>query len=334
MRPLLVVLCGLLFSQHHTPSYSIATDTLSPSRSFASDERLVSGNGKFAFGFFQIGTINWYLGIWFNNVPKLTPVWTANRDHPISGPASPELIIASDGNLVVLAQGAIIWSTKANITANDTSVVVLLNSGNLVLRSSSNSSHIFWESFDHPTDTHLPGAKIGWNKVTGLNRYTVSRKNSIDLSSGIYSSKLDLDGIGRMFWNSSIVYWSSGQWNGKFFSSIPEMSAGSSLANFTLVNNDQEVYFTYTILDENAIIINVLDVYGQKKIHAWTGQDWFIINDQPRYQCDVYAVCGPFTVCTSDADPFCNCMKGFSVRSPEDWGIEDRTGGYASETHH
>jgi hypothetical protein len=73
-----------------------------------------------------------------------------------------------------------------------------LDSGNLVLRSSSNSSHIFWESFDHPTDTHLPGAKIGWNKITGPNRYMVSRKNSVDLSSGIYSSKMDLDGIGRM----------------------------------------------------------------------------------------------------------------------------------------
>ena len=205
MRPLLLLVLGwILFSQQHTPSYSIATDTLSRGRSLASDERLVSGNGKFAFGFFQMGTsnlFNWYLSIWFNKIPKLTPMWTANRDHPISGPASPELIIASDGNLVMLAQGAIIWSTKANITANDTSVVVLLNSGNLVLRSSSNSSRTFWESFDYPTDTMLPGAKVGRNKVTGLNRRLVSRKNSIDQGSGIYSTEMGLDGIGRTSWN-------------------------------------------------------------------------------------------------------------------------------------
>ncbi|OEL29599.1 G-type lectin S-receptor-like serine/threonine-protein kinase [Dichanthelium oligosanthes] len=341
MRPLLLVLCGLLLS-HHTPLYSLATDTLSRGRSFAGDERLVSGNGKFALGFFPMGTsnsssnlLNWYLGIWFNKVPKLTPVWTANRDHPISAPASPELIVDGDGNLVVLAQGTstIIWSTRgrANITANDT-VALLLDSGNLVLRSSSNSSRTFWESFDYPTDTMLPGAKIGWNKVTGLNRYTVSRKNSIDLSSGLYSSKMDLDGVGRMSWNSSAVYWSSGKWNGRFFSSIPEMSAGSSLANFTLVNNDQEVYFTYTILSENAITINVLDVNGQMQLRAWAGQDWFTINSQPRYQCDVYAVCGPFTVCTSNADPFCNCMKGFSARSPGDWEIENRRDGCIRNT--
>ena len=58
MRPLLLiaVLCWLLFSQQHTPSYSIATDTLSGGRPFTTDARLVSSNGKFAFGFFQTGT--------------------------------------------------------------------------------------------------------------------------------------------------------------------------------------------------------------------------------------------------------------------------------------
>ncbi|CAN6228067.1 unnamed protein product [Urochloa humidicola] len=227
MRPLLLAaaargyLCILLLSSQLTPSYSAVTDTLSRGRSFGtgSDGRLVSGNGKFELGFFQMGTSNsssdlsWYLGIWFNKVPKLTPVWTANRDHPISGSASPELRLGSDGNLVVIAQGTTtIWSTKANITAIDnTTVAVLLGSGNLVLRSSSNSSHTFWESFDYPTDTQIPGVRIGWNKITGLNRYLVSRKNSIDLSSGVYSSKLDLDGVGRMLWNSSVVYSSTGK---------------------------------------------------------------------------------------------------------------------------
>ncbi|PAN38103.1 hypothetical protein PAHAL_7G147300 [Panicum hallii] len=336
MRPLLgLVLFWLLFSQQHTPSCSIATDTLSPGRSFASDERLVSSNGKFALGFFQTGTsnvLNWYLSIWFNKIPKLTPVWTANRDHPISGSASPELIIASDGNLVVSAQGAIIWSTEANITANGTTAAVLLDSGNLVLRSSSNSSRIFWESFDYPTDTMLPGVKVGRNKVTGLNRRLVSRKNSIDQGSGVFSTEMGLDGIGRISWNSSVIYWSSGEWNGKFFNSEPEMSAGSSSSNYTFVNNSQEVYFTYNMVNENIIVLSMLDVNGQRKLRVWTGQDWISISNQPKYHCDVYAVCGPFTVCTSDADPFCNCMKGFSVRSPEDWGIEDRTGGCIRNT--
>ena len=31
-----------------------------------------------------------------------------------------------------------------------------------------------WQSFDYPTNALLPHAKIGWNKVTGLNRVGIS----------------------------------------------------------------------------------------------------------------------------------------------------------------
>jgi hypothetical protein len=149
-----------------------------------------SGFRYFGFGLrcFCPGS-SYYLGIWFDKVPVLTPVWTANRDNPISNSTSPELTISGDGNMaVVLAESGTttVWSTstQANATSNDT-VAVLLDSGNLVLRSSSNSSLVFWESFDYPTDTQLPGVKIGWDKVTGLDRRLVSRKNSVDLSSGL-----------------------------------------------------------------------------------------------------------------------------------------------------
>lgn len=48
---------------------------------------------------------------------------------------------------------------------------------------------------------------------------------------------------------------------------------------------------------------------------------------QPKAQCDVYAACGPFTVCNDNELLFCDCMKGFSIRSPKDWELDDRTDG-------
>jgi hypothetical protein len=109
-------------------------------------------------------------------------LWSANGDSPVVDPAIPDLAISGDdGNLVILDQttNSVIWSTRANPTTNDT-VAVLRDDGNLVLRSSSNSSDVFWQSFDYPTDTFFAGAKIGWNKATGLNRRLVSRKNLVD----------------------------------------------------------------------------------------------------------------------------------------------------------
>ncbi|KAK3139573.1 hypothetical protein QOZ80_5AG0385420 [Eleusine coracana subsp. coracana] len=329
----------LLLSSQHPLLCSAATDTLSRGRVLTGEERLVSINGKFALGFFQTGkkeqpennTLNTYLGIWFNKVPELTPVWTANRDKPISSQSLPKLMISGDGNLIISAQSTVIWYTVANVTTNDT-VVVLLKSGNLVIRSSYNSSQVFWESFDYPTDTVLSGAKIGWNKITGLNRRLVSRKNSVDYAPGIYSSEMSPDGIGVLLWNLSMVYWSSGEWNGRFFNTEPEMAAGSSLCNFTYVKTDQEIYFIYTLLDENIIMLDVLDVSGQRKLRTWTGQGWVPVSTLPKNKCDVYATCGPFTICTNNGDTFCKCMNGFSVTSPEDWELEDKTGGCIRNT--
>ncbi|KAK3119210.1 hypothetical protein QOZ80_9BG0715870 [Eleusine coracana subsp. coracana] len=334
MHLLLHACLGLLYS-HQILFCSAATDTLSHGRELAKDDRLVSANGKFALGFFQTGSKshnNTYLGIWFNKVPELTPVWTANQDKPISSQASPHLTISSDGNLIILAQSTVLWSTQANLTTNDT-IVTLLNSGNLVLQNSSNSSHTFWESFDYPTDTALSGAKLGWNKITGLNRQLVSRKNSVDQASGIYSAGMDSNGIGFQMWNSSVVYWSSGTWNGKFFSSEPEMVAGSSVVNYTYFKSDQESYFIYTVLDENMIMANVLGVSGQRMMRIWTGQNWIMLGTIPKSdKCEIYATCGPFTICSNNAHTLCSCMKGFSIKSPEDWELEDTSGGCIRNT--
>lgn len=187
-----------------------------------------------------------------------------------------------------------------------------------------------------PRNTFLPGIKLGWNRVTGLNRRLVSRKNLIDLAPGRYGAELDPSGANQYIFtqlNSSIPYWSSGVWNSQYFPSIPEM-AGPFIVNFTFVDNDQEKYFTYDLLDETIIFHHLLDVSGQTKSFLWleNSQDWVMTYAQPRVQCDVFAVCGPFTICNDNTLPFCNCMKGFSIRPPSDWELEDRTGGCVRNT--
>jgi hypothetical protein len=147
---------------------------------------------------------------------------------------------------------------------------------------SSNSSKIFWQSFDYPTDTLFAGAKIGWDKVTGLNRRIVSRKNSIDQAPGMYSLEVGLNGDGHLLWNSTVPYKSSGDWNGRYFGLAPEM-IGVALPNFTFVYNDQEAYFTYTLYDDTAIVHAGLDVFGIGFVGMWLegNQEWFKNYRQP-----------------------------------------------------
>uniref|UniRef100_A0A0D9W4V9 Receptor-like serine/threonine-protein kinase n=1 Tax=Leersia perrieri TaxID=77586 RepID=A0A0D9W4V9_9ORYZ len=333
----------IIFTLLFTHACCKAKETISARQAFTSNDRLVSSNGKFALGFFKTSSksshnaSNWYLSIWFNQVSKHTPAWVANGDKPVTSLFSPEATISGDGNLVILDQATrnIIWSTQANTTANTTRAK-LLDNGNLVLENTSNSSVVFWQSFDYPTNTHLAGAKLGQNKVTGLNRRLVSRKNSVDPASGMYSYELIDTNVSAMFilasLNSSVPYWSSGEWNGHYFGSIPEMT-GQRLIDFTFVNNDEEEYFTYTLLDNTTNMRFTLDISGQTKIFLWVeqAQDWVATYTNPK-QCDVYGICGGFTVCGENKLPVCNCMKGFSVRSPNDWELDDRTGGCVRNT--
>jgi len=67
---------------------------------------------------------------------------------------------------------------------------------------------------------------------------------------------------------------------------------GPFLFNYTFVDNDQEKYITYDLLDERTIIHHVLDVSGRTKTFLWleSAQDWLLSYAQPKSQCDVYAV--------------------------------------------
>uniref|UniRef100_A0A453SRN1 Receptor-like serine/threonine-protein kinase n=1 Tax=Aegilops tauschii subsp. strangulata TaxID=200361 RepID=A0A453SRN1_AEGTS len=322
-----------------------ATDTIFAGQALSVNDKLVSNNGRYALGFFNTSsskpsrdTTNWYLGIWFNTVPKFTSAWVPNRDRPIKNTTSLELTISHDGNLVILNQStkSIIWSTQANITRNSTTAM-LLSRGNLILTDSSNSSEILWESFDHPTDTLFPGAKLGWDKLTGLNRRLVSWKNLNDPATGVYCDRLDPSGANQFLltpMNSSIPYWSTGVWNGKYFASIPEMSGNNPPFTSNFVHNDQEKYMTLTVVDESMVTRNVLDVSGRSKQFVWSegSQDWTMVYAQPKLQCDVYAICGPFTICYDNAVPYCSCMEGFTITSPKYWQLEDTTGGCSRNT--
>jgi hypothetical protein len=88
-------------------------------------------------------------------------VWVANRESPLSHPSSSTLLLSQDGNLLLFQSSSEIpfWAmTLTFLSSNITEAV--RDDGNFVLRNSSNPSSIFWQSFDHPTNTLLLGVVI------------------------------------------------------------------------------------------------------------------------------------------------------------------------------
>ena len=154
-----------------TLHFSLAADTITPATFIHDGEKLVSSSQRFELGFLSPGNSkNMYLGIWYQ-MSHDTVVWVANRNTPILDPHG-VLASSNNGNLVLLNQAnGTIWSSNVSRELKSP-VAQLLDTGNLVLRDnfSSNTSEgsYLWQSFDYPSDTLLPGMKVGWNLKTGV----------------------------------------------------------------------------------------------------------------------------------------------------------------------
>ncbi|XP_059071430.1 S-locus-specific glycoprotein S13-like [Cryptomeria japonica] len=154
-------------------------DSLSLGASLIGNQTITSKNGMFELGIFSPnGSNNWYLGIWYANIPEKMVVWVANRENP--GKHRPGVLKLSKGGTLGLfdAGGMSLWS--ANVSYKP-SRAVLLDSGNFLMLSDDNKSETVWQSFDYPVDTMLPGMWFGGQEKL------VCWKNSMDPAPGLLS---------------------------------------------------------------------------------------------------------------------------------------------------
>ncbi|KAJ8628258.1 hypothetical protein MRB53_021565 [Persea americana] len=192
-------------------------DTITPNQSLKDGETLISVGEKFVLGFFSPGnsSTNRYVGIWYNKIPDQTIVWTANSENPVKN--SSGVLIIKGGNLVLVDGGhsnnSTLWSTNVSTAANYSSAT-LTDSGNLAL--TDDHQRVLWESFDYPTNTWLPGMKVGLDRPTGLSRFLTSWKSTTDPAPGEFSFAVDPTGVPQYVLRlGSDRIWRSGPWNGQ-----------------------------------------------------------------------------------------------------------------------
>ncbi|XP_027191781.1 receptor-like serine/threonine-protein kinase SD1-8 isoform X2 [Cicer arietinum] len=321
----------LFFSK---PSIS-ASDTLTTTQSLKTNETLLSPNGIFQLSFFSFNNFTWYLGIRYTIDHKKTVVWVANRNTPIQN-FNAFLKLTDAGKLIIIDQSQkTIWASNQrtkNATFNNP-ILQLLDSGNLVVKESNENdpTKFIWQSFDYPTDTLLPGMKLGWNFDTNTETFINSWKvTDQDPSFGDISFKMDYHGLPEIFLlDKGRRIYRSGPWNGKRFSGVPEMQPVTDSIKFNFVENEHEVFYTFSIGNESLFSRLSVNSLGKLQRLTWiqSGQLWSTFWYAPKDQCDNYRECGPYGICDTNASPVCQCVKGFRPKNHQAWNLRDGSDG-------
>nr|POF09336.1 g-type lectin s-receptor-like serine/threonine-protein kinase [Quercus suber] len=318
----ILVVTNLLFFLFKI-SYGVL-DSITPSQILSDGDTIVSREGNFVLGFFSPGSSkNRYLGIWCKSIPVQTVVWVANRVRPIND-TSGILMINSTGNLNVIQNNSVVWSAST-LKEAQSPLLQLLDTGNLVV-TGGNSEDYLWQSFDYPSDTILPGMKIGWDLKRGLNRRLIAWKNWDDPSPGNFIAEMTLHNYPEVYlWQGSTIYFRTGPWNGYSFSQFsgsPGLNLNPVFACKFVFNQD-EAYVMFTLkqsLYTRALLNQTNSIF---QILTRTEQSWNLYSSLPIDRCDTYALCGAYARCLITDSPVCRCLKGFKPKSQQRWDSMD-----------
>uniref|UniRef100_A0A2C9U8V8 Receptor-like serine/threonine-protein kinase n=1 Tax=Manihot esculenta TaxID=3983 RepID=A0A2C9U8V8_MANES len=312
----------------HRLTLSTSTDTITINQTLREGDLLVSKQNKFALGFFSPGNSSYrYLGIWFYKISLQTDtvVWVANRDKAINGSAG-FLSINQYGNLVLYGnrdEKLPIWSTNVSVDLANTCVAQLFDSGNFVLIQGSRKI-IVWQSFDHPTNTLLPGMRLGLDKRTGLNRFLTSWKSTDDPGIGDYSLKLNPVGSPVFFlYDGSKPYWRGTPW---------PCRRPPDIYNYSYVNSEEEISYSYSH-DDSSVLFQLM--VHESGTLMWVSRresdaNWKEFWSASKYRCDSYGRCGANSVCDpKHVNVFeCSCLPGYEPKFPRNWfPMRDGSGG-------
>ncbi|PWA49385.1 bulb-type lectin domain-containing protein [Artemisia annua] len=236
------------------------TDTLQQGLELKDWDELISSNRVFVLKFFSFYTmVSPYLGIFYkdndrNNVRDSSlydlpnkPVWVANRNNPIPDIYG-KLVINVHAKLSILSSGGTIYDLFSPSPLRRNASAKLLDNGNLVLQelySDGSVKQVLWQSFDYPTDTLLPGMKLGINIKTGHRWSLTSWENNQLPASGSFTLTGDLNGTGQLvILKGGNIHWSSGPWRNGGFGSTDTQSFSMDVRVY-YTNNETEQSFTY-----------------------------------------------------------------------------------------
>lgn len=145
---LLLLLFPLNVPCQNSSTYLNLGTVLSPSTNLST---ILSSSGDYAFGFRALDTdpTHFLLAVYYYKIKAKTVIWTANEGNPV--PNQAKAVLTSDGQLTLKdSSNQHTWSASIRRASHGS----MLDNGNFVLYF---GSTVIWQTFDHPTDTILPG---------------------------------------------------------------------------------------------------------------------------------------------------------------------------------
>lgn len=292
------------------------------------DARWISSSGDFALGFHQMeDKDSFLLSIWYEKIPEKTIIWYANTDDNLA-PRGSKLNLTADRGLVLInPQGE--EKSISDPIIGTVSHGSMEDNGNFVLVD--RNSERLWESFNHSTDTILPGQIL----VEGSTLY--SRLAESNFSRGrfqlnlLQNGKLELSTINiPSDFKNFEPYFSNGIGNDSG-SSISQLVFNQSAYIFLRRNNGQELVLSQGELGQSTTFYHraTLDRDGVFTHYRHPKNDnggWSAIWSIPDNIClhipmpKGSGVCGYNRICrlTNDKRPDCQCPRPFILVDPSD----------------
>jgi len=283
---------------------------------------LVSPDGTFACGFYNVSSTVFTVSVWFARAADRTVVWTAAPGRPVHSRGA-RLALDRRGGALVLTDydGAVVWnSTAAAGAQTQASRARLHDTGNLVLEDADGNT--LWQSFDSPTDTLLPAQRFT------AARHLVSRGGRGRLlAAGYYSLGFSDYAMLSLFYdnhNVSSIYWPNPYnnyvANKRKIYNFTRDAALDALGRFL---SSDDASFVAADLGAAAGVRRrlTLDADGNLRLYSLdvaTGA-WAVSWAAFGNPCTIHGVCGANAVCLYAPAPACVCAPGHERADPGDW---------------
>lgn len=270
-------------------SHAAPTNILNQGNVLHFSASLVSENGLFTLRFGNVSntvtdhSTYHYLGIWYQGADS-KPFWVANRERPIT--ASGTLVVDQTGGLLITYSSGPPLELYSGQSSTKVAAI-LQNDGNLVvkeLKSDGFAEQVLWQSFDYPTDSFLPGMKLGINIRTGQ-KWSLSSWLTYSLPNpGAFT--LDWDPIEHRLIAKlrGVEFWNSGALQNSRFRNI-KLDSGLAGYNFIEVSDEDEKYITFQLVPNQYTPISTVNItwlllnYGGVMADQSTNMEVFSADD-------------------------------------------------------